>query len=147
MSIINLYGKRNSIRNNAVIDDSVYFSQNILSVKRKLGTPKNAKKSVGQTTLEYEKTIQGMIFTAFYSFDNSKLSSIRYESGVLTDDEMKNYINKIKNSIAKSGFDSIMNFTHCEKDCWELSDGEIFLHICLYKKINKLYIKIEYSNL
>lgn len=133
-----------SVQYDTIIEDEIYFSDSISSVIRKIGTPENTEKCDTQTTLEYKRKLHALISTAYYCFHQGKLFSVCYETDVLTDEVLNCFLSEIKNVISENILDSVIHYSCCKKEYWELSDGAVSMHICLYAEDNIVFIKIDY---
>ncbi len=143
MSILNCFPHQKSIKYNTIIEDEIFFSESISSVIRKIGKSENTEKREHQTTLKYKRKLHAHILTAYYCFDDGKLCSVCYESDVLTDNESQHFLSEIENVISENIFDSVIQYTSCGKEYWELTDGAVSMQICLYAENNIVHIKID----
>lgn len=144
MPILNCFLQQKKLEYNTILENEIFFSESTSNVKQKLGTPINTENRNNQTTLEYKRILNSLISTADYCFDNDKLCSVCYKSDTLSNDELSCFVSDIENVINENTFDSVIHYTSCEKDYWELSDGAVSICICLYAQDNIVHIKIDY---
>ena len=144
MPILNIFANQKTVEYNTILENEIFFSDSISGVKQKIGKPDKIEKCGNQTTLMYKRKVYFLISTAYYCFDNNKLCSVCYETDALTDDAVQHFLSEIENIISENTFDGIIRYASCGKEYWELSDGAVSIHICLYIKDDKAHIKIDH---
>ncbi|MFR5877037.1 MAG: hypothetical protein ACLUFN_11185 [Eubacterium sp.] len=144
MPILNCFPNQKTVEYNTILENEIYFSDSISGVKQKIGKPVSTEKCGNQTTLEYKRKVHALISTAYYCFDDGKLCSVCYESDALTNNELQLFLSELENIIIGNAFDGVIRYASFGKEYWELSDGAVSMHICLYAEKNIVHIKIDY---
>lgn len=133
-----------TVQYNTILEDEIHFSESMASIMQKLGKPNSTDETAHLTTLFYERMLSPHIASAYYCFEQKRLCSVCYETDVLDEEDSEHFLSAFEERIKEGIYDSIIRYRSCGKEYWELSDGEVYARICLYKENNKSHIRIDY---